>query len=266
MEQRPSGWYDDPDDPTLLRYWDGILWSDRTMPKVKPGLDRSSIGTPPPPSAQQEPVGQWPAPHQQQPWPGMPQRPGPQSRQVARTPDGAELSGWWRRVFAQIIDNLITFTIAIPLGWVWFQPWVRGYLDWTDQVMSQAGKGGRMPAQPDDLLVFPWQVIVIAAVVAMVYDVVLTHTTGRTVGKLATGIRVRSEASPAPPSWGHAGIRSLVKLGTNLLGAVPVLSFVAAIAQLVDYLWPLHDPKRQAWHDKFAKTYVVRGDPPRSVR
>ncbi|MBD4204884.1 DUF2510 domain-containing protein, partial [Xanthomonas citri pv. citri] len=27
MNERPSGWYDDPDDDTQLRYWDGILWS-----------------------------------------------------------------------------------------------------------------------------------------------------------------------------------------------------------------------------------------------
>ena len=23
----PSGWYDDPQDPTHLRYWDGVLWT-----------------------------------------------------------------------------------------------------------------------------------------------------------------------------------------------------------------------------------------------
>ena len=39
MNERPSGWYDDPDDDTQLRYWDGILWSDRTMPTLRPGLD-----------------------------------------------------------------------------------------------------------------------------------------------------------------------------------------------------------------------------------
>ncbi|MGL4744396.1 MAG: DUF2510 domain-containing protein, partial [Dermatophilaceae bacterium] len=24
------GWYDDPDDPSLLRYFDGVLWSAHT--------------------------------------------------------------------------------------------------------------------------------------------------------------------------------------------------------------------------------------------
>ncbi|MBO3181743.1 DUF2510 domain-containing protein, partial [Dermatophilus congolensis] len=30
MDARPSGWYDDPDDPELLRYWDGVLWTEHT--------------------------------------------------------------------------------------------------------------------------------------------------------------------------------------------------------------------------------------------
>ncbi|MDF8263742.1 RDD family protein [Luteipulveratus flavus] len=49
MAQRPSGWYDDPDDSTQLRYFDGILWTERRMPKVLPGLAESTIGSPPRP-------------------------------------------------------------------------------------------------------------------------------------------------------------------------------------------------------------------------
>lgn len=30
MDDRPSGWYDDPDDPSHLRYWDGSSWTERT--------------------------------------------------------------------------------------------------------------------------------------------------------------------------------------------------------------------------------------------
>ena len=32
----PSGWYDDPQDPTHLRYWDGVLWTDHRTPKAPP--------------------------------------------------------------------------------------------------------------------------------------------------------------------------------------------------------------------------------------
>ena len=41
-----SGWYDDPQDPSQLRYWDGVLWSSNVTPKVSPTLEQSSIGMP----------------------------------------------------------------------------------------------------------------------------------------------------------------------------------------------------------------------------
>ena len=53
MAQRPSGWYDDPDDDTQLRYFDGILWTERRMPKQVPGLERSTIGSPQRPDEQE---------------------------------------------------------------------------------------------------------------------------------------------------------------------------------------------------------------------
>ena len=34
------GWYDDPDDVTRLRYFDGLVWTERTMAKtVRTGVD-----------------------------------------------------------------------------------------------------------------------------------------------------------------------------------------------------------------------------------
>ena len=36
MTQQPSGWYEDPHDPSLYRYWDGVVWTDRVAPKTMP--------------------------------------------------------------------------------------------------------------------------------------------------------------------------------------------------------------------------------------
>ena len=38
-----AGWYDDPQDDSNLRYWDGVQWTDHTSPKQKPGLDRAGL-------------------------------------------------------------------------------------------------------------------------------------------------------------------------------------------------------------------------------
>ncbi len=56
MSQQP-GWYDDPQDPELLRYWDGVQWTQHTSPLVRPNLDQAaqSGGYP------QGPAGQGPA-------------------------------------------------------------------------------------------------------------------------------------------------------------------------------------------------------------
>ena len=52
---QPSGWYDDPQNPENLRYWDGVTWTAHTTPKKSPTADQSTIGLPqdvPPAAAQ----------------------------------------------------------------------------------------------------------------------------------------------------------------------------------------------------------------------
>src|SRR4051812_30717449 len=46
MSQQPSGWYDDPSNPEMLRYWDGVMWSSHTTPKKSPTLPQAA-GLPP---------------------------------------------------------------------------------------------------------------------------------------------------------------------------------------------------------------------------
>ena len=58
-------------------------------------------------------------------------------------------------------------------------------------------------------------------------------------------------------------MRYLLPLGIAVLSLVPLVSYVIWIVSLVDLLWPLKDPQRQALHDKIAGTQVVRGKQPR---
>jgi uncharacterized RDD family membrane protein YckC len=67
---------------------------------------------------------------------------------------------------------------------------------------------------------------------------------GQTIGKLAMGIRVvTADGQPVPV--GLAFARAGMKL-------------VSGVALGLGYLWMLWDPNKQTWHDKVAKTYVVR--------
>jgi uncharacterized RDD family membrane protein YckC len=72
---------------------------------------------------------------------------------------------------------------------------------------------------------------------------------GQTLGDHAFGIAVRNNADAARVTYGQAFGRTFM-----------VMLFAAfwALGGFADFLWPLWDRKRQAWHDKVAGTIVVR--------
>lgn len=280
MTDRPSGWYDDPDSPDQLRYWDGILWSDRTMPKVKPGLEDSHIGDPRQQwerehaGEQQASYGAAPGAGRQQGW-GPGNGPGVDPRQgqyphvqanfaqprVPTTPDGEQLSGWWRRLIAFFIDGIIVFTLAVAIAWHWLHPWVHTVTTWYDSVLTAAENHQSQPPAPSGLYDIPWQYPVVAFLIYLVYEVGLTVWRGQTLGKMVTGIRVRGADTTAPPSVQAATIRVCIKQWAVVVGGITGLSTVGSLFQLLDGLVPLGDARKQAIHDKGAKTYVVRTNP-----
>jgi uncharacterized RDD family membrane protein YckC len=67
---------------------------------------------------------------------------------------------------------------------------------------------------------------------------------GQTIGKLAMGIRVVTAAG-RPVPVGMAFARAGMKI-------------VSGAALGLGYLWMLWDAEKQTWHDKVAKTYVVK--------
>ena len=75
---------------------------------------------------------------------------------------------------------------------------------------------------------------------------------------MAVGIKIRLRDTPGPLSWGTIGMRWLGQNLASFLGLIPVIGVVASFYPWIDCLWPLWDGKRQALHDKIAKTNVVR--------
>lgn len=286
MSERPSGWYDDPENPDQLRYWDGILWSDRTMPKVKPNLEQSRIGDArqqyeeeqerrrlaeqaqaggrpqqPPLRPYQAPQQGQQNPYQQQP----PQRPyGAQPyppRPVKTTPDGEPTAPWWRRLVAYVIDNLLLSAVAVAITWKWLDPWVSKITDWYRDVLDAASNGQQQPPIPNDFYHVPWQFPVVTAVLYLVYEIALIAWRGQTIGHLVCGIRVRGASSTARPPLQSVVVRAIVKGVSNLTTLVPFLGSLGSLFSLVDGLVPLGDRSSQSLHDKAAKTYVVRANP-----
>src|SRR6266542_2638338 len=77
---------------------------------------------------------------------------------------------------------------------------------------------------------------------------------GQTFGKRALGIQVRDAASAGTIGVQRAALRSFV---AALFRVVPFFGLFT----LLDGLWPLRDPQRQALHDKIAGSVVVRVTP-----
>lgn len=275
MSERHSGWYDDPDDPTQLRYWDGILWSERRMPKMKPGLDGSRIGTPSayddttatsdqPPQAQPGQHNPYGPQQQQQPPGGGPQQhpqPWQQPRQAMRptTPDGQRVSGWWRRFAAWLIDSIIVGVVAAVVSYPWVSEWMTRYQSYAEDMFSATSRGDSIPEMPQNVAQLPVAWLIAMVVVYAVYEVGFLVWRGRTIGKVITGISVRPVHEARKPTLDEAIRRFGIKGIATILNPIPLLSGFGTLFTIIDGLWPIGDKGNQAIHDKVASTVVVIG-------
>jgi uncharacterized RDD family membrane protein YckC len=310
-----AGWYDDPQDPNALRYWDGVQWTNHTSPKQKPGLEQAGQGEQ---AAHQQGQGGYgqagPGPGQQggygqpgqqggygqpgqqggygqpgqqggygqgqQGYPAYGQ--GPYAGQTGQqpygqygampgspystgfggptTPDGQPLAGWGMRFLARIIDGILTgivfSVVAIPL----LAPdMMTEFQQWFDDIVSAAESGAEVPTTfPAELNEMFIRLGLGIGVMSVLYELLMLKFFGGTLGKLATGLRVRLRDRPGPLPWGTAGIRAIVWQGPALLGGIPLLGTLGSLFVLLNGLWPLWDNKRQSLSDKAARTNVVK--------
>jgi len=182
-------------------------------------------------------------------------------------PPAYELSGWWRRVGASVVDSLIVGVGYLAARAVLESAGVLGapftYHTAADGTITDLKfHAGRL------LLSF----VVDLAVVAAVTCSVMAHTDGQSIGKMATDIRVVREDGE-PVTFGFAALREILAKGI-LFGILAIATLF--VATVLNYLWPLWDDKRQALHDKLVGTrvvravdregrveYVIAGEPPR---
>lgn len=240
MSSQP-GWHPDPvppqpGQPAQLRYWDGSRWTEHTAP----------AGGGPSPYA-----GQYAA---TQVYAGG-------ARGVATTPDGERLAGWWQRVLAYVVDAIAVGVVAAIIGIPWIRQIVDGYTEWFDEALDAGatGSGTVDPSQLQADLFWPMAaVLLIQLAVGVVYHVGFLVWRQATPGKMLVGLKVRLRDQPGPLTFGTALVRWLTQFGPSALGIVPVVGTLTGLYALLDVLWPLWDDKKQAIHDKAARTNVVR--------
>ncbi|GAA1383681.1 hypothetical protein GCM10009639_04250 [Kitasatospora putterlickiae] len=124
--------------------------------------------------------------------------------------------------------------------------------------LDQARMASRLTRRQIDVWLVDGTVLGKAAVllgillfVGLLYEVLPTARTGQTFGKRLARIRVVAVArtaaadAPARPGIGRSLVRWLVRQASTLL--------------VVGLVWPLFDrPARRGWHDRAARTRVVR--------
>jgi uncharacterized RDD family membrane protein YckC len=241
----PGGWYPDPVNAAQERYWDGWQWSRNTRPSA--GAPNTGYG--------QAPYAPYPQPHPTRPVGYATSRAG--SVQATTTADGVPLASWWWRVLAVLIDNMITTAIVAVITFPVWRALYATLVSFFNAVLDAQRSGTAPPTlNPTDLISSTSQLIVtlVTLVVGMLYHGGFLRWKSATPGKLICGLRVvpvDRGRDPGPLPWGSIGIRVSIWV-------LPGISAFLGFITLVDVLFPLWHPKRQALHDIAAKTQVVR--------
>jgi uncharacterized RDD family membrane protein YckC len=140
-----------------------------------------------------------------------------------------EVVGFGLRLTAFIIDGvlvgILSFTLAFVIGFIML-------------FALTYGDGQFYPAER--------LISVSGILISVFYFVAFWAKSGQTPGKSVLGIKVIG-ADGAPLGWGKAFLRYV-----GYIINVIVLS--------IGFVWIAFDKKRQGWHDKIAKTYVINSD------
>lgn len=151
---------------------------------------------------------------------------------------GAPVAEWWQRAVAAIIDWAI---FAIPT-------WIIVYVILLSALTTTHYTGGFAYQTRSTGLLYLFDFIAFAAYLTY-YTLLNGGEKGQTVGKMVLGIATRdADRGQGPIGYGRAAGR----YGILFLLAIP-----CGIPLLIDYLSPLWDPRRQAWHDKAVRSLVI---------
>jgi uncharacterized RDD family membrane protein YckC len=152
------------------------------------------------------------------------------------------LAGWWSRVGAAIVDGIIVGIGALLILLLFGSVFSIGFF-----ASNEAGVLS--------LIVGLMLAFAAIAIVALLYaPLLMAHTNGKTLGRMAMGIRVVRDKGQ-PMTFGFAMLREVV-VKALLFGFVASITF--GLAWLADVLWPLWDDENRALHDFVVDTRVVR--------
>lgn len=134
--------------------------------------------------------------------------------------------GFWIRLGAVILDSVIIFGITLLAVRLLYG---QGYLEWA---MEGATEG-----MTRERLFFNW-------VLPAVYSVGFWILKSATIGKMLVKVKIVNAKTGEPASPLQCIVRYLGY-------------FVSALPLGLGFIWVAFDKRKQGWHDKIARTFVV---------
>lgn len=256
------GWYENPDNPEELRYFDGILWTANTTP-LRKRVHQGPVVVPPTSGPPQRPEGWGPQPHQQtgppDPRSAMPGSGQPGAAGGSGPVGQAGLAPYGLRVLAYILDTIVVGFLSLILGGWFLWRAIEPVYERFDTAMAAGDVNAMSSAIAEARLGYLAAFLGVQLLVLLAYQIFFLTRWSATPGKLAVGISVRHVDRPGPldvdTAVRRAGFQAVLQALTNL----PLVSLLGTVFVVMDLVWPLADTRRQALHDKVAKTIVIRG-------
>jgi uncharacterized RDD family membrane protein YckC len=217
---------------------DGLTSGDPLAPTSDPPRHESGLPPPEPPGQPAAPAWQGSDGYTSPPPPGA----GGYGAPVVASSGRYELAGWWSRAGAQLIDGIIISIGALVILAIF------------GAVFSVGFFGGEETGVGAVVVGLVLGTIAVAIVALLYAPLMMSRTNGKTLGRMAVGIRVM-RADGGPMTFGFAMLREVV-IKSLLFGILS--SITAGIASLLDVLWPLWDDENRALHDFIVNTRVVK--------
>lgn len=245
MSTPPSaGWFDDPDQPDQLRYFDGVIWTAHTTARSR--FDGQ-------PAVQDNPASST----------------GPAQQTAPAPVGGGSLGGSVHltlaplitRLVAYIVDRIIVGLLTAVTG---FWLILRAFDPLRDE-LEKASAAGDIAAiltltdRADRSYLLAY--LGFSLILALAYNVFFLVRKAATPGKLLLGLRVQSVGRLGPLSMDTAMRRAGFEAVLSAMSQAPVIGLIGLFLAVADSVWPIMDPRRQALHDKVAGTVVVLAPP-----
>lgn len=169
---------------------------------------------------------------------------------------GLVYAGFGWRFLGYVLDIILVFVLEAPVSIPWlYVPVAQFYRD------HPAAAGQTVATLPADLSNRFVVVGVLGAAVSALYFGGLVAWFGRTAGQLAMGtFVVRAEDGGRLPE-GRAFLRAAIFWAPGLVGVVPTVGSIAGLIALIGLISAGWDSRRQGWHDKLGRSFVVKRVP-----